>query len=134
MQAVLRNASPSLISQLNQGLRQTGVFPSAAYGLEGNFSTGPQIVQAVSELLSNNSVIRDGAQSPSGGSLLSTGLLSYCPGLAYSLLGHHQILEACAVFSRSGGVGKSYDMRLSAEDIMQCVIMPAGSAEQAAIC
>ena len=89
MQAVLRNASPSLISQLNQGLRQTGVFPSMTYGLEGNFSTGPQIVQAVSELLSSNSVIRDGAQSPSGGSLLSAGLLSYCPGLAYSLSGHH---------------------------------------------
>ena len=112
MQAVLRNASPSLISQLNQGLRQTGVFPSTAYGLEGNFSTGQQIVQAVSELLSSNSVIRDGAQLPSESSLLSTGLLPYCPRLAYSLSGHHQNTTACAVFSRSSGVGKPYKVRL----------------------
>ena len=37
-------------------------------------------------------------------------------------------LRACALLSRAGGIEKLYKLRLSAEDIMQSIVVPVGSA------
>lgn len=51
VQAVLGTASPSLTALVSQGLRQGNILPRTLFGPEGNFSNGPEIVQAVAQLL-----------------------------------------------------------------------------------
>ena len=71
MQVVLGNASPSLTSLVSQGLRQSSIVPSVLFGPEGNFSSGPQIIQAIARLLGPNQSSPTTLQPTFGGTSLA---------------------------------------------------------------
>lgn len=114
MQAVLGSASPSLTALVSQGLRQGNVLPRTLFGPEGNFSNGPEIVQAVAELLRiNQGPLRAHAPAPLGtrSPSSSMGLLSAIVALPYALactpaLCKIQAMESC-VYHRSAGQSRS---------------------------